>query len=78
MPCLLGRSGEHILFAIYSCDHNSSPETKMNVTDENTSEVVEDNGQDIFLKLLSFIKFVVNKRCFSEEHYHQVRLEFVM
>ena len=50
----------------------------MNATDENTIEVVEDNGQDIFLKLLSFIKFVVNKRCFSEEHYHQVRLEFVM
>ena len=50
----------------------------MNATDENTVEVVEDNGQDVFLNLLRFIKFVVNKRCFSKEHYHQVRLEFVM
>ena len=50
----------------------------MNATDENTKEVVADNGQDMFLDLLRFIKFVVNKRCFSEEHYHQVRLGFVM
>ena len=44
----------------------------------NKTEAVVEQWQDRFNTLLNFLNFVVNKRCFTEEHYHSVRDEFVM
>ena len=51
---------------------------KMGGLEANKTEAVVEQWQDRFNTLLNFLNFVVNKRCFTEEHYHSVRDEFVM
>ena len=58
--------------------HIASFNSKMNSSEENATQIAFANGQDIFKNLLNFLKFVVDKRCFTKQHYHLVRREFVM